>query len=257
MSRFTKILATAALVPALTVMATASYAAFSASQQKEIQGMIDSYLQKNPKVIISALQSYQQQQMQDAEQTIKKTQKEASQYVKDLFHNANDPVAGNPKGSVTVVEFFDYQCTHCVSMTPVIVDLIKSDPNVRVVFKEFPIRGSLSDFASRAALAAKAQGKYLPFHEELMKTKQPYTEASILTAAKTVGLNLEQLKKDMNSSEVKTQIEGTIKLAQELKLLGTPAFFIGKTDATTSSNINYAPGQLSLKQLQEIIKKAS
>ena len=65
----------------------------------------------------------------------------------------------------------------------------------------------------------------------------------------------DQLQKDMDSAGVKAQIQGTIKLAQDLKLLGTPAFFIGKTDATTTSNIDYVPGQMNLEQLQGLVKK--
>lgn len=257
MSSFMKKLAVAALLPALTVMASASYAAFDSTQQKEIQTIVNKYLQDNPQVIISALQGFQQKQMQEAEQTIKNTQKDAAKYVKPLFNTAGDPVAGNPKGTVTIVEFFDYQCGHCVNMNPIINDAIKQNPNVRVVFKEFPIRGPLSEYASRAALAANMQGKYVAFHDALMGTKQPYTEEAILAAAKSVGLNIEQLQKDMNSAAVKSQIEANMKLGQDLKLLGTPAFFIGKTDATTSSNIEYMPGHVNLDQLMSVIKKNS
>src|SRR5689334_12549783 len=77
--------------------------------------------------------------------------------VNALFHQNSDPVAGNPKGKVTVVEFFDYQCSHCMTMAPVIEAIIKNNPNVRVVFKDFPIRGPVSEFAAKAALAANKQ----------------------------------------------------------------------------------------------------
>jgi protein-disulfide isomerase len=257
MSRIIKKLAAAVLIPAITLMAGASYAAFTPAQKTEIEGIINAYLQQNPNVIISALQDYQRKQMQEAEKTIQNTQKDAGQYVKALFHTAADPVGGNPNGAVTVVEFFDYQCPHCVDMSPVLSDAIKNNPNIRVVFKEFPIRGPLSDFASRAALAANMQGKYMVFHDMLMQTKQPYTKEAILDAAKSVGLNMDKLQKDMDSAQVKDELKATMKLAQDLKLLGTPAFFIGKTDATTSSSINYVPGQISQDQLQDFIKKNS
>lgn len=240
---------------ALASIATASFAAFTDSQQKEIQGIVNNYLQNNPQVIITAIQGYQQKQMQEAEQTIKNTQKDASKFASALFRTANDPVGGNAKGTVTVVEFFDYQCPHCVDMTPIIGDLIKKDSNVRVVFKEFPIRGPMSEYAARAALAANMQGKYMAFHEALMQTKQPYTQESILAAAKSVGLSIEKLQTDMNSPAVTDQIAANMKLGQELKLLGTPAFFVGKTDASASGNINYIPGHVSLDQLQAIIQK--
>lgn len=257
MSRFMKKLSAIALVPVLTLAASAAIAALTPAQKTEIEGVVGNYLQSNPQVIIAALQEYQKKQMQDAEQTIKNTQKDASAHVKALFHNSSDPVGGNPNGKITIVEFFDYQCPHCVDMSPVLSGAIKNNPEVRVIFKEFPIRGPLSDFASRAALAANMQGKYMAFHDELMKTKQPYTQESILAAAKTVGLNIEQLQKDMDSAAVKDQIKATMKLAQDLKLLGTPAFFIGKTDASTSSSINYVPGFIDPNQLQEMIKKNS
>lgn len=256
MSRLMKTLATAALIP-LSVLATASQAAFTDVQQKEIQGIVGSYLQSNPQVIIAAVQKFQQQQMQEAENTIKNTQKQAPEFAQPLFRNAKDPVAGNPKAPVTIVEFFDYQCSHCVDMAPVLSETIKTSPNVRIVFKEFPIRGPISDFASRAALAANLQGKYMVFHDELMKTKQPYSQESILVAAKNVGLNVEQLKKDMDSPAVKEIIQANMKLAQDLKLLGTPAFFIGKTDATNTGTISYIPGEIKQPQIQELIKKNS
>lgn len=257
MSRFMKKLALAAIIPAMAVAATASYAAFTDAQQKEIQTIVNTYLQSNPQVIISALQGFQQKQMQEAEKTIKDTQKDASKYVQSLFHAANDPVAGNPKGTVTVAEFFDYQCPHCVDMAPVIKETIKNNGNVRIVFKEFPIRGPMSDYAARAALAANMQGKYMEFHEALMQTKPPFTQESILAVAKSVGLNIEKLQKDMSSSQVNDQISANMKLGQDLKLLGTPAFFIGKTDATTSSPVNYVPGFVDANQMTAIIKQNS
>jgi protein-disulfide isomerase len=253
MSRFVKTLLTAALALA----ATASFAAFNDSQKKDIQDVVNNYLQNNPQVIITALQGYQQKQMQEAQTIIKNTQKDAGKFAQALFHGANDPVGGNPKGVVTVVEFFDYQCPHCVDMSPILNDAIKNNPNVRFVFKEFPIRGPMSDYAARAALAANMQGKYMEFHDALMKTQQPYTKEAILEAAKSVGLNLDKLQKDMDGNTVKDQIKANMKLAQDLKLLGTPAFFIGKTDATATSSINYVPGHMDPTQLQDAIKKSS
>src|SRR5437016_4513875 len=93
-----------------------------------------------------------------------------AQSVNALFHQAHDPVAGNPNGSVTVAEFFDYQCSHCISMAPVMANIIKDNSDVRIVFKEFPIRGSISEFASRAALAANMQGKYYEFNHAILTT---------------------------------------------------------------------------------------
>lgn len=256
MHRFIKKIAIAALVPALTMISLPSFAAsFTADQQKEIQSVVADYLKNNPQVIIAALQEFQRKQMAEADKTIKSTQKDASQFVQALFHTANDPTAGNPKGTITIVEFFDYQCPHCVSVSPTLNNAIKDNKNLRVIFKEFPIRGPLSEYASRAALAANMQGKYMEFHDALMTTKQPYTQEAILAAAKSVGLSVEQLQKDMQSKAVSDQLQANIKLAQDLKLLGTPAFFVGKTDATATSNIDYIPGEITLDQINALIKK--
>lgn len=253
MSRFVKKLALATLIPALSI--GSAFAAFTSAQQTEIQGIVADYLKSNPQVIIASLQEFQKKQMQDAEKTIQGTQKDASKHVQALFHTANDPVAGNPKGAITVVEFFDYQCPHCVDMNPILNDAIKGNSNIRVIFKEFPIRGPVSEFAARAALAANMQGKYVPFHDALMNTKPPLSNEAILAAAKSVGLNIEQLQKDMQSQTVNDQLKANMQLGQDLKLLGTPAFFIGKTDASTTGNLTYIPGHIDLNQLNDIVKK--
>lgn len=173
-----------------------------------------------------------------------------------LLRQANDPVAGNPKGNVTVVEFFDYQCSHCVNMAPVMEAIIKANPNVRVVFKEYPIRGPQSNLASRAALAANKQSKYYTLNHALMTTNQALNENNILEIAKEAGLNTAKLKKDMNSDAVKKQIEANYALASELNITGTPAFFIGKTSAKKTYDVNFVLGEMSQTELQDAINKA-
>lgn len=172
-----------------------------------------------------------------------------------LFRNSGDPVAGNPKGTITVVEFFDYQCGHCTVMAPVIANIIRANPNVRIVFKEFPVRGPLSVVASRAALAANKQGRYYPFNHALLNSQQRLSEETIFNIAKQVGLNTVQLKKDMNSAAVTNQIKNTIRLADDLGLNGTPAFFIGKTNATNSRDVEYVMGEMSRSELQQAIDR--
>lgn len=176
-----------------------------------------------------------------------------AQPLSNLLHQPDDPITGNPKGKVTIVEFFDYQCSHCSLMVPVIENIVRSNPNVRVVFKEYPMRGALSVYATRAALAANKQGKYLRFSRVLLSTRQTLTQSTILNIAKKVGLDVQQLIKDMNSSSVTNQIKTNFKLAQELHVTGTPAFIIANTNAQDARNIDLVLGEMSRSELQSAI----
>jgi protein-disulfide isomerase len=227
----------------------------SPAEKTKIESIIHDYIAQNPEVLVQSLQTFQQRQYDQAQQTVKQTQQTAPTFAKALFHQANDPVAGNPNGNVTLVEFFDYQCPHCVDMAPVIESLIKTNPQLKIVFKEFPIRGPISEFAARAALAANVQGKYYVLNHALLTYNKPLTQEIILDVAKNSGLNVEKLKKDMDDASVSNQLKGTLKLAQDLKLFGTPAIFISNTTGASKS-IDYIPGQLDQKQLQTLIDKA-
>lgn len=248
--------AAASTAPVVVAMNT-----MNATQQKQIEDVVHSYLVKNPEVIVEAIQSLQQKQMTEARKTIEKTQATAPKFVDNLFHQTTDPMIGNVNGKVTVVDFFDYQCPHCTHMTPILDALVKANPDLRVVFKEFPIRGPVSDFAAKAALAAKAQGKYFEFHKALMQlaTQQSLTEELVLKTAESVGLNIDKLKTDMKSDAVAQQIKANYKLGQDLQLIGTPAFFIATTSITKDAKpaaIVFIPGQIDQVQLQAIITKA-
>lgn len=255
-----RILKTIAMASLVAFGTTAAFADMSAAQKTQMDSAIHDYILKNPEVLVQALQSFQQKQMDEAQKTMQKTQETASKYASDLFHSANDPVAGNPNGKVTVVEFFDYQCPHCIEMTPIIDSLIKTNPEARIVFKEFPIRGPASEMAAKAALAAKMQGKYFEFHKALMSANKVLTQDDILKIAGSVGLDVNKLKTDMNSDAVSQEIKADYKLAQSLQLMGTPAFFIAKTDvsnASPASAVVFIPGQVDQAQLESVVSKVS
>jgi protein-disulfide isomerase len=171
-----------------------------------------------------------------------------------LLHGKNDPYAGNPKGNVTLIEFFDYQCAHCTNMAPIIQRLVQANPNLKVIFKEFPIRGPVSEYAARAALAANKQGKYRELYHALMSTRYTLTESQVLEIAKNTGLNIKQLKKDMDSQSIINQIETNLSLARELNLNGTPAFILSKSNATQMDQLNVLLGEMSQSELQNLIQ---
>jgi protein-disulfide isomerase len=223
----------------------------SSAQKTQIEGVVHDYLIKNPEVIAEAVKGLQEKQM---DQMRKKTQDVASKSASNLFNAANDPMAGNAKGKVTVVEFFDYQCPHCVDMVPALNGIVKANDDLRVVYKEFPIRGPMSVTASKAALAANVQGKYMEMHDALMKSASSLSEDGINKMAKDIGLDVEKFKADMKGEAVDQQIKANYKLAQDLQLMGTPALFIAKTDGGKDA-IEFIPGQADQAQLQVSIDK--
>lgn len=251
----TGLLAISAQVYAQATTDTAT-ANISAAERAKIEEIVHQYLIRKPEVLVEALQILQQRQMEQAQQTVKSTQQSANTFANDLFHQPNDPVGGNPTGKITVVEFFDYQCPHCVDMAPVIDAVVKANPDIRVIYKEFPIRGAVSTAAARAALAANKQGKYDQLRDALLdasKKELLTNEASVIDIATKIGLDVNKLQKDMTDGSIEQQLKANKKLAQDLKLLGTPAFFVGKTDG--KGNISYIPGRVDQKQLQDVIDK--
>ncbi len=164
----------------------------------------------------------------------------------ELKKDASSPVAGNPKGNVTIVEFFDYRCAYCKKVFPTVRELLKTDKNVRYVFKEFPILGPDSVTASRAALAvwSLAPDQYLDFHSALMNTHGGLSEVQVLGIAKKIGLDPEKVHKAMADPKITKTIEKNIALAQSLNIQGTPAFIVGD---------QLLPGAVELDHLRELV----
>ena len=256
--KFTSLLAAGALITAMNspVVMAADTDTMTDAQKKAIEKVVHDYLVNNPEVLIEASQALQQKQQQTMQQQAQAAIKDnASQLFNDSM-----AVAGNPKGNVTLVEFFDYQCIHCKKMASVLSDLIKKDNNLRIVYKEFPIFGKSSELASRAALAASMQGKYQAMHDALLKQEKRLNEQLILSTAKSLGLNMAKLKTDMNSKAVTDALNANRELAEKLRLMGTPAFIVAATPAgklKEGSTPSFIPGAASEEALQELIKKAA
>lgn len=260
---FAKTAVAIAITPTLLTLSLNTFAAnattavnVTPAERAKIEAVVHDYLVNKPEVLVEAMQALQKKQIEQAEKTVKVTQETAPKFANALFHQANDPIGGNANGNVNIAEFFDYQCPHCVDMAPAIDATIKGNPNVRMIYKEFPIRGPVSDFAARAALAANKQGKYSQMHNGLLTSNKPLSNDVILAIAKSVGLDIVRLQKDMTDKSTDDQLKANIKLAQDLKLFGTPAFFITNT-STANSKITYVPGQMNQAQMQEVIAGAN
>lgn len=252
--KFKPVLTTVALMTAMVSSSVMADNALTATQKKEVETIIHQYLVTNPDVLLEASQALQQKQ-QDTLQKEAKNVIEAN--AAELFTDKMTQT-GNPNGTVTLVEFFDYQCIHCKKMAPVISDLIQKNKNLRVIYKEFPIFGASSDMASRAVLAAGMQGKYHALQEALLKQSKHLTPVLVDEAAKSVGLNMDTLKKDMASPAIAQALKANHLLAEKLHLMGTPAFIIAATPGgklKPGSEPVLIPGGASEEALQALIQK--
>lgn len=214
---------------------------FSEAQRGEIGGIIREYLVENPDVIVEVLQILQNRQ-QAAQQHQQQQQRIDPATV---YNEGSDPVIGNPNGSVTVVEFFDYHCPFCKRISSSIAKLIEADDDVRVVFKEFPVFGEDSVFAARASLASMKQDLYHEFHLAMMKNRGRLSERTVMKLAKKVGLDVDQLEKDMDAPEINATIQANYQLAQQLGIRGTPSFIIGD---------EIVPGALDIGTMRRIVQ---
>ena len=236
--RISLICAAISMVPALSA---AQESAVSPDQRKAFEGVIRDYLLKNPAIIREAMQVLQQREEAEKQALAARALKE---HRAELLHDASSPVGGNPKGDVTIVEFFDYNCGYCKKVAPTVSALLKQDPNIRIVYKEFAILGPQSLIAARAALAAKRQGKYHEFHTALMSAAQ-LDAGSIAALSKRLGLDQDKWLKDMEDPAITGMIQRNYQLANVLGINGTPAFIIGD---------QLIPGAVGLDTLTEMVK---
>jgi len=215
----------AACAAALLAMTPAAFAegSFSDAQKKELGEIVRQYLLENPEVLLDVSKALEAKQQQaEAQQRAQVLQSNADQ----IFRSPNDYVAGNPKGDVTLVEFFDYNCGWCKKGFPEVVNLIEKDKNLRVVLKEFPIFGGDSDYAAMAAIASRKQNKYWELHQALFSHEGKITKDVVDEIAAKQGLDMEKLKADMKDPSVAQELAATHALAQSLSINGTPAFIV-------------------------------
>jgi len=165
-------------------------------------------------------------------------------YSDDLYFNENDFVIGNEDAEVTVVEFFDYNCGYCERALADLIKLIDSNPNIKVVLKEYPILNDNSYDLAKLSLSAGLQGKYFEFHSILLSTKGTVSYDQALKIATDIGLDILKLEDDFKSQQVNDIIANTKVLGYSLAVSGTPAYFVG--------DIKLA-GAVGYETLQEVV----
>jgi len=219
----------AAVSLALAGAAPAVAQSFSADQREEIGKIIKDYLLTHPEVMQDVMAELEKrQQSADAE----KHRAAVVENKATLFSSPHQVVLGNPQGNVTMVEFFDYNCGFCKRAMTDMLDLIKTDNNLKFVLKEFPVLGEGSVEAARVAVAARMQDangkKYIEFHQKLLGSRGAADKMRALAVAKEVGFDMPRLERDMGSDEVKKTIEENMKLAEALGVNGTPSYVVGE-----------------------------
>jgi len=205
----------------------ASAESISDSQRGEIETIVRNYLIAHPEVLEEAMAELQKRQ------TAAETAKHEASIAKNadtIFNSPRGVVLGNKDGDVTFVEFFDYNCGYCKRAMNDMMELMKSDPKLKVVLKEFPVLSQGSVEAAQVAVAVRMQSpqKYLDFHQKLLGGRGQADKAHALAVAKELGLDMARLEKDVASPEAKATIEENFKLAEDMGMNGTPSYVIGK-----------------------------
>ncbi len=226
---FTRLLAAAGLAVGLATSLAAPALAqeISAAERAKIESVVRDYLLKNPEILQEVMQELEKKQANLAEEqrrNILVTNRDV------VFNSPRDIVLGNPDGDVTLVEFFDYNCGYCKKAYSDFTDLLKSDPKLRIVLRDFPVLGPGSVEASTVALALKPQlnaTKYMEFHSKLLMGRGQANRARALDVAREVGADMAKLEKDMQSPLVRNQIAEVMAIAEQLKISGTPSYAVG------------------------------
>ena len=223
------------LAPALFALAlcgmppAASAESFSDGQRGEIESIVRNYLIAHPEVLEEAMAELSKRQ---AAAEAQKHEAGVARNAETIFNSPRGVVLGNRDGDVTFVEFFDYNCGYCKRAMADMLDLMKADPKLKVVLKEFPVLSQGSVEAAQVAVAVRMQDptgkKYLDFHQRLLGGRGQADKAHAMAAAKEAGLDTARIEKDLASPEVRATLEENLKLAEAMGMNGTPSYVIGK-----------------------------
>jgi protein-disulfide isomerase len=216
---------------------------FSPEQKTEVEKIIRDYLLANPELLVEVMEELERRRKETAKL---ESQRQIEQYRAQIYESEYDVVV-NQEGEVPFVEFFDYQCGFCKRALKAVQTIRKARPDVRIIYKEYPILGPISVYAARAALASHRQEKYVEYHDALMAHRGKLDEGMVLRIAEGVGLDIELLQADMGRPEVQQAIKSNLALAERMRIRGTPTFIIGES---------LSPGAIDYSQMIAQIEEA-
>ena len=234
-----------ALLSASFAMPVAAEQTLTPEQKLEVESIIRDYLLKNPELLVEVMEELERRRK---EQAVAENKRRLEENRAEIYQSKYDFVL-NPEGRIPVVEFFYYQCAYFKRALPSILQLQANagQASVRFIYKEYPILGEASVYAARAAIAARRQDKYVPLHNALMGFRGRLSEESVMTIAAGVGLDVDQLKADMQLPEVQQVIEATHAAAQAMNIRGTPTMIIGDT---------LVPGAIDYQRMVGLVEEA-
>jgi protein-disulfide isomerase len=244
--------ALAGLLAATPILAQSN--ALNEPQKKAVEQIVREFLLTNPEVIQDAIVELERRQ-QEAQKTAQTSALKSERNT--LLHSPRGNIVGNPSGDVTLVEFFDYNCGYCKRALADLRTIMKSDPKLRVVLKDFPVLGPESVEASRVSLAVKQQisgDKLFDYHTRVMETRGRVNGERALQVAKEMGLDMARVQKDMDHAEVRAALQENMTLGDKLGLTGTPAFVIG--DEVVSGAVGIEPLRKILASTRQCGKAA-
>lgn len=233
-------------VPVTTPQASAPVASsFTPAQTTELEKLVGDYLTKNPEIIMNSFQAGMAKQQAES---VAKMEKAVADNKDKIFNNAADPVGGNAQGTQSLVVFMDPYCGYCKKFHKELVTLVKTNKDVKIIFKDLPIMGEGSTAAIQAMLAAKLQGKYEKFQDAIFTSDKALDKKQLMKLASSLGIDTKKLEADMKSKEVQAEIDETLALSKAIGVNGTPTLILGASKVVPG----YLTAEELNKQLQEV-----
>ena len=219
---------------------------FTPAQVEEIKKVVGEVLLQNPDLIMSSFQAGMEKQQKEA---VVKMEQAVQDHKDKIFKDEKTPVAGNVKGTQSLVVFLDPGCGYCKKFHGELATLLNQNKDIKIIFKDIPIMGPNSITAIKALLAAKEQGKYDKLQKALFSSEKALTKKEIINLARSAGLDTKKLQADMKKKTIQEAIDQNLELAKVLGINGTPTLIIGETKVV--------PGYMSAEDLSKALKEAS
>lgn len=232
--------------PQIQASAQPSTSNFTSAQLGEIEKIVADYLVKHPEIVMTALQAGKEAEQKEA---VAKMEKAVFDNKDKIFKDASAPTAGNLKGTQSLVVFMDPYCGYCKKFHAELVTLLKTNKDVKVIFKDIPIMGKDSIVAIKAMLAAKEQGKYDQLQNAIYTSDKNLKRKELLKLASSVGIDTKKLEADMKGKAAQEQVDKNLELSKALGINGTPTLIVGETKVM--------PGFVVADELNKLLKEAA